>query len=427
MKEVKRYIIKNGIVVIPEENFIGERDILIEGDIISLIGEDLSSEDAQIIDAKKRYVIPGIVDIHTHLRDPDGEEEDITSGTTACARGGVTSVCCMPNTNPCIDNPTIVKYIVLSSQKYSKVKVYPIGAMTLGREGKVLAPYDKMKEAGIVAISDDGNWVEDSRVMKSVLELSSVYNLLPISHCEDKRLSLDGVINEGIASLKLGLPGIPTLSETTAVARDILIAREIDSRIHIAHVSVKDSVEVIKKAKELGVKVSAEVAPHHLILQEDDLLEGGRGLKVNPPLRRKEDRTALIEGLKDGAIDVIASDHAPRKTSGADLLNDPFGISSVEIMLPLTYTFLIKEGHLSFLELVKKLSYNPSRLLGIDGGTISVGKKADLVIVNTSIRETVRVDEFFSKGKNSPYDGWELFGWPVMTMVEGNIVYARDL
>ncbi|MGB9682843.1 MAG: dihydroorotase [bacterium] len=420
-------IIKDGIVVIPKENFVGERDILIERGIITNIGKGILQENAEIIDAKNRYVIPGLVDIHAHLRDPGGEEEDIASGTEACAKGGVTSVCCMPNTNPCIDNPTIVRYVILTAQMYGKVRVYPIGAMTVGREGETLAPYDRMKEAGIVAISDDGNWVEDPLVMKSVLESSSVYNLLPISHCEEKRLSLNGVINEGLVSLKLGLQGISSLSETIAVARDIILAKETNSRIHIAHISTKDSVEIIKIAKDLGIKVTAEVAPHHFILTEEEILRGKKGLKVNPPLRKKDDKVSIIEGLKRDIIDVIASDHAPRKSSGEDLLNDPFGISSIEIMLPLAYTFLVKTGYLSFLDLIKKTSYNPSRLLGIEGGDLSVGKKADLVIVDTKFGETVRVDDFLSKGKNSPYDGFELFGWPVMTMVEGKIVYARDL
>jgi dihydroorotase len=424
---MKRTIIKNGVVVIPEEGLIGERDLLIEEGTVTCIGRGIHKEDAEIIDASNRYVIPGLVDIHAHLRDPEGEEEDIISGTSACAKGGVTSVCCMPNTNPCMDNPTIVKYVVLTAQRYGKVRVYPIGAMTVGREGKVLAPYDRMKEAGIVAVSDDGNWVEDPMVMKSILESSNLYNLLPISHCEDKRISMNGVINEGMVSLKLGLPGIPSLSETIAVARDVIIAKETNSRVHIAHISAKDSVGIVRIAKDLGVRVSAEVTPHHFILTEDEILNGKKGLKVNPPLRKREDKASIIEGLKDGTIDVIASDHAPRKTSGGDLLNDPFGISSIEIMLPLAYTFLVKTGHLSFLELIEKLSYNPSRLLGIDGGSISVGKRADLVIVDTSTKETVKVDSFLSKGKNSPYDGLELFGWPVMTIVGGKIVYARDI
>jgi|YNPMSStandDraft_1061717.scaffolds.fasta_scaffold00078_20 dihydroorotase len=424
---MSRVLIKNGIVVIPGENFVGERDILIEDGVIREISKDIPKGDAEVIDVNGSYVIPGIVDMHVHLRDPDGVEEGITTGTIACAKGGVTTVCCMPNTNPCIDNPAIVRYVVLSAEKYGRIKVHPIGAMTIGREGKVLASYDRMKSEGIVGVSDDGNWIEDPLVMKSVLETASMYGLLPISHCEDKRVSLNGVINEGIVSLKLGLPGIPPLAETLAVARDILIAREIKSRIHIAHLSLKDSLDIVRYAKSCGVKVTCEVSPHHFILTEELILRKKIGLKVNPPLRTEEDRLALIEGIADGSVDVIASDHAPRKTLSSDLLNDPFGISSVEIMLPLCYTFLVKAGHLSTLEMIKKLSYNPARLLGLDAGDLKVGNKADIVVFNPDYREEVDVKSFISKGKNSPYDGFELYGFPTLTMVDGKIVYTKDI
>jgi len=424
---MSRVLIKNGIVVIPGENFVGERDILIEDGVIREISKDIPKGDAEVIDVNGSYVIPGIVDMHVHLRDPDGVEEGITTGTIACAKGGVTTVCCMPNTNPCIDNPAIVRYVVLSAEKYGRIKVHPIGAMTIGREGKVLASYDRMKSEGIVGVSDDGNWIEDPLVMKSVLETASMYGLLPISHCEDKRVSLNGVINEGVVSLKLGLPGIPPLAETLAVARDILIAREIKSRIHIAHLSLKDSLDIVRYAKSCGVKVTCEVSPHHFILTEELILRKKIGLKVNPPLRTEEDRLALVEGIADGSVDVIASDHAPRKTLSSDLLNDPFGISSVEIMLPLCYTFLVKAGHLSTLEMIKKLSYNPARLLGLDAGDLKVGNKADIVVFNPDYREEVDVKSFISKGKNSPYDGFELYGFPTLTMVDGKIVYTKDI
>lgn len=424
---MSKTVIKDGKVVIPGENFVGKRDILIEDGIITQIGNNIPIEGADIIDAKGCYVIPGIVDMHVHLRDPDGVEEGIYTGTMACAKGGVTTACCMPNTNPCIDNPTIVKYVILSAEKYSRVKVYPIGAMTVGREGKTIAPYDRMKSEGIVAVSDDGSWVEDPLVMRSVLETANMCGLLPISHCEDKRISQDGVVNEGIASLKLGLPGIPRLAEVLAVARDILIARDIEARIHIAHISLKDSLDIIRHAKSSGVNVTCEVSPHHFILTDELLLERRIGLKVNPPLRKEIDRFALVEGLIDGSIDVIASDHAPRKTLGLDLLNDPFGISSVEIMLPLCYTFLVKAGHLSTLEMVEKLSYNPARLLGLNSGDLVVGKSADIVIFDPNYKEVVNVNNFVSKGKNSPYDGYELYGFPILTMVNGKIIYAKDI
>jgi len=424
---MSKVLIKNGRVVIPGENFVGERDILIEDGVIRQISEDIPKEDAEVIDVSNCYVIPGIVDMHVHLRDPDGVEEGISTGTIACAKGGVTTACCMPNTNPCIDNPAIVRYVVLSAEKYGKIKVHPIGAMTIGREGKILAPYDRMKSEGIVGVSDDGNWIEDPLVMRSVLETAGMYGLLPISHCEDKRVSLNGVINEGVVSLKLGLPGIPPLAETLAVARDILIAREVETRIHIAHLSLKDSLDIVRYAKSSGVKVTCEVSPHHFILTDELILTKKVGLKVNPPLRREEDRLALIEGIVDGSVDVIASDHAPRKTLGSDLLNDPFGISSIEIMLPLCYTFLVKAGHLSTLEMIKKLSYNPARLLGLDAGDLAVGNKADIVVFNPDYREEVDVKSFISKGKNSPYDGFELYGFPILTMVDGKIVYAKDI
>lgn len=424
---MSKIVIKNGRVVIPGENFVGKRDILIEDGIITQIESSIPIEGLEVIDADDCYVIPGIVDMHVHLRDPDGTEEGIYTGTMACAKGGVTTACCMPNTNPCIDNPTIVRYVMLSAEKYGKVKVHPIGAMTIGREGKAIAPYDRMKAEGIVAVSDDGNWVEDALVMKSVLETANMYGLLPISHCEDKKISRDGVVNEGIASLKLGLPGIPPLAEVLAVARDILIARDVEARIHIAHISLKDSLDIIRRAKSSGVNVTCEVSPHHFILTDELLLERRIGLKVNPPLRKEVDRFSLIEGLIDESIDVIASDHAPRKTLGLDLLNDPFGISSVEIMLPLCYTFLVKAGHISTLEMVKKLSYNPARLLGLDSGDLVVGKSADIVIFDPDCREIVNVNNFVSKGKNSPYDGYELYGFPTLTMVNGKIAYAKDI
>jgi dihydroorotase len=417
--------IKNGHVIDGKSNLSEVCDILIEDGIIQEIGKIDLAEDVKILDATGQYVFPGLVDAHCHLRDPGFEyKEDIRSGTISAAMGGFTSVACMPNTNPVMDNKTVVSYIVNKAKDVGVVNVYPIGAVSKGQKGEELAPMGEMREYGIVAVSDDGMPVLNSDLMKKAMQYANTFGMIVISHSEDASLSGDGVMNEGAISTQLGLKGIPSIAEDIMVAREILLAEYLDLPVHIAHVSTKGSVEMIRTAKKRGVKVTCETCPQYFTLTEEACLGFNTFAKAYPPLRKKEDVLGVMEGLSDGTIDIIATDHAPHHE---DEKNVEFsaaakGMLGFETALGLCVTYLVKKGILTMEDLVKKCCYMPAKILGIPRGTIEKGGFADLVVVDVDHEYRVDRRALASKSKNSPFDGFALFGKAIHTIVNGKLV-----
>ncbi len=386
----------------------------------------------QIINAEGKVVIPGLIDMHVHLREPGFEyKETIKTGTAAAIRGGFTTVCCMPNTLPVNDNASVTEFIIRKSLE-GLCTVLPIGAITKGQKGEELVEMGTMKDEGCIAFSDDGLPVMNSLMMRRALEYSKAFNLPIISHCEDLTLSEDGVMSEGLLSMTLGLRGIPSEAEQIMVFRDILLAELTQGKLHIAHVSTKGSVKLIRDAKKRGVNVTAETCPHYFSLTEDAVKNYDTNAKVNPPLRTNKDIDAIKEGLKDGTIDVIATDHAPHhrdeKLKEFDLA--PSGISGLETALGLSMR-LVDEGVITINQLIEKMSVNPSRILGLSNppsffitgpkGTLSKGTDADVAIIDTKKEFRVEASKFFSKGKNTPFDGWMLKGAPAITISKGKI------
>lgn len=406
-----------------------EKDILIDNTKIVEIGTDLAQRAQRIIYAENLWIIPGLVDAHCHLREPGFEyKEDIASGTRSAAAGGFTSIACMPNTLPAIDNAAMVQYIKSKAVSEGLVKVYPIGAITQARKGEFMVEMGEMKKMGVVALSDDGDPVSNPKIMRLALEYAKQFELLIISHCEDKSLVADGVINEGYISTILGLKGITRAAEDVMVARDVILSEITGARLHIAHVSTKGAVEIIRRAKLKGIPVTCETAPHYFSAT-DQWVEGyDTNTKVNPPLRTQQDVDAIKEGLKDGTIDIIATDHAPHHSDEklVEYNLAASGISGFETAFSLSYTNLVDTGVLSLEELVEKLSKKPAKILGIQGGVLDVGLPADITIVDTNREYSVNKNEFYSKGKNTPFHGKKVKGKIVYTIVNGKIVYHEE-
>ncbi len=429
-------LIKNGHIIDPSQDIDVVGDILIEnGKIIELRVKSSESgvkdnsklktqnSKLKIIDATGLSVLPGLVDMHVHLREPGFDyKETIKTGTMAAVKGGITSVCCMPNTNPVNDNETVTEFILRKTYAEGACYVYPVGAITKGQKGEELAEMGMMKDAGCVAFSDDGRPVMSSLIMRRALEYSKAFNVPVISHCEDMNLSEGGVVNEGRLSAQMGLKGIPSASEDVMVARDIILAEMTGGRLHIAHVSTEGSVRLIRQAKERGVNVTAETCPHYFTITEDSVKGYNTNAKVNPPLRTQKDVEAIIKGLKDGTIDAIATDHAPhhRDEKLQEFDKAPSGISGFETALSLSLR-LVYEGILTMSQLVEKMALVPSRILGIDAGTLKVGFDADIAIVDMNKEFKVESEKFLSKGKNTPFEGWTLKGMPVITICKGKV------
>jgi len=426
--EVKvKLLILNGIVCDPSNKFEKKADILIEnGKIVNIsIKSKKRKLNAKIIDAKGKYVVPGLIDMHTHLREPGREDEEtIKTGTRAAAMGGFTTVCSMPNTQPVIDSVSGVKFILTTAKNEGIVNVFPIGAITKGSNGLELAEIGKMKGAGIIAISDDGKSVMNAIIMRRALEYSKMFGLPVISHCEDMNLSANGEINEGYISTVLGLKGIPRQAEEIMVARDIALTELTDGKLHIAHMSTARSVELVRNAKKRGIKVTAETAPHYFSLTDEEIknTDYNTNTKMNPPLRTIDDINAICKGLSDGTIDCIASDHAPHliEEKEQEFRVAPFGIIGLETMLPLIITKLVNEKVISFREVIAKLTCNPAKILGLRKGTLSVGSDADVTIIDS--KQTKTIEKFESKCKNSPFIGKELTGFATTTIVSGKVV-----
>lgn len=427
-----KILIKNGHVIDPANGVNSLADIFVKDGVIAEIGTNLNPEDKdmEIIDATDKIVSPGLVDMHVHLREPGFEyKEDVESGTRAAVAGGVTSVACMPNTNPVIDNAAVITFIKEKAKEAGYAHVYPVGAVSKGLKGQELAEIGEMRFSGAVAISDDGKPVADSGFMRRAMEYSKMFDIKVISHCEDLSLANDGYMNEGPTATAMGLRGISRASEEVMVARDIVIAESIGAPVHIAHISTKGSVELIRHAKQRGVEVTCETCPHYFTLT-DKACEGfNTNAKMNPPLRTEEDVEAIKAGLKDGTIDCIVTDHAPHHIDekNCEFGYAPNGIIGLETSLGLGIKYLVNGGVLTLEELIEKMSINPSKILGIAKGTLGVGKTADITIFDPQKPWTVDVDKFQSKSKNSPYDGYELFGKPEYVIVSGKTVVNQGI
>ncbi|MEK7868318.1 MAG: dihydroorotase [Candidatus Omnitrophota bacterium] len=421
-----KLLIKNGHVVDPGNKIDEVMDILVEGEKISKVGFGLDAKAETVIDAAGKIVMPGIVDMHVHLREPGREDkETVFSGTKAAAKGGVTSVLAMPNTLPSLDSAGVIKTLSDIIKKTANVGVFICGAITIGRAGKELADISALKKEGIIAISDDGGSVDSDELMLKAFKEAKKEKVLVICHSEDKSLSGKGLVNRGFTSTRLGLRGISKESEYKRVARDIKLAEEIGASVHIAHVSAGESVEIIRKGKLRGVKVTSETAPHYFTLNEEDLLDYNTSMKVNPPLRTKDDVLAIKEGLKDGTIDVIASDHAPHTENEKEIEFEhaEFGSIGLETELAVSVTELIGKGLLTWSELVKKISLNPARILDINKGTLGSGKDADITIVSPDKEWVVNKVGFVSKSKNSAFIGRKLKGVVEYTIYKGKVIY----
>ena len=372
--------------------------------------------------------MPGLIDLHVHFRDPGlTYKEDIETGSKAAAKGGFTTVCCMPNTKPVVDNVETVKYIIEKGEKTGLTNVLPVGAVTKNMAGVEITDVEELKKAGICAISEDGKSVMNSGVYRKAMKNAAKANVPVLAHCEDINLVEGGVINLGDKSSELGVKGISNAVEDVIAMRDIMLAKETGATLHLCHCSTKDSVEMVKRAKEEGIKVTAEVCPHHFSMCSDDITSNDGNFKMNPPLRAREDMEALIKGLQDDIMDVISTDHAPHSAEekAKDLEHAPFGIVGLETSVALTVTNLVKKGYLTPMQMAAKMSYNPAKVLGIPKGTLDEGKIADITIINPDKEYTIDVNTFESKGKNTPFDGYKVSGEVEYTILNGKVVYSN--
>lgn len=420
-----KILIKGGRIVDAKNNVDKIADLLVNDGVIAEISENITTDGVdEIIDAEGSVVAPGLVDMHVHLREPGQEyKEDIESGTRSALMGGVTSVACMPNTKPVIDCEPIVSYIKTKAKEVGHVNVYPVGSISKGLEGKELSEIGELKHAGAVAVSDDGRPVVESGLMRRALEYAQMFDMPVISHCEDLGLADGGLMNEGFMATYLGLRGITRAAEEVMVSRDILIAEATNTAVHIAHISTRGSVDLVRQAKKRGVNVTCETCPHYFSLTENAVDGFNTNAKMNPPLRCADDVEAIKEGLADGTIDCIVTDHAPhhideKNCEFALALN---GIVGLETSLGLGLKYLVKTGVLTISELVEKMSVNPSKILRIDKGSLSVGACGDIVIFNPNKEWTVDISKLSSKSKNSPFDNFTLLGKPTYVLVGGKI------
>ena len=418
--------IQKGRLVDPVGGIGGVMDILIEDGRLAVIGSDLRDQDAQVIDARGLTVCAGLVDMHVHLREPGLEyKEDISTGTAAAARGGVTSVACMPNTKPAVDSPEEVRYILRRAAEACGVRVWPIGAVTMGEKGETLTDAQALKEAGAVALSDDGLPIQNANLMRDALIRCKRLGLTILSHCEDADMVCNYAVNEGRVSRALDLPGRPAIAEELMVMRDAMLAEETGAAVHICHISTAGSVDIVRQFKKRGTHITCETCPQYFTLTEDEVLSQGAMARVNPPLRTKQDVEAIIAGLKDGTIDAIATDHAPHSAQekARPLTEAPSGMVGLETALAVTLTALYHTGEMDLSDILKKMTFNPACILGIPKGRLSLGGEADFTIFDPNEVWTVDPEQFASKGRNTPFAGRELKGKVKYTIVGGKLVY----
>ncbi len=425
---MSRLLLKGGRVVDPSRRLDGPRDVLLEDGRVARVEKSLSRRGADVIEAEGLVVCPGFIDLHVHLREPGREDkETIATGTRAAAAGGFTAVCAMPNTMPVNDNSGITRFIIDQARSEGLVRVYPIGAVTRGSRGEELAEYGDLKDAGCVAVSDDGRPVASARVMRRALEYARAFDLPVVDHCEEPALSERAAMNEGPVATMLGLRGAPAAAESIVVERDVQLAELTAGRLHVAHLSAAASADAIRRGKTRGVRVTAEVTPHHLLLTDQAVKDSGydASTKMNPPLRSEADRRAMVEALRDGTIDAIATDHAPHTVDDKKVEYDEaaFGVVGLETAVSLCLDRLVASGLLPLTRLVALLSTGPARVFGLPGGTLAPGAPADVTVLDLERPRKVDPARFQSKGRNTPFAGWTLKGGAVMTIVGGSVVW----
>lgn len=427
-----RVLLKSVHVVDPQAGRNGEFDVLIEGGTIARVEKNLPAGDARVVELPRGFVVtPGLIDIHVHLREPGQEhKETVATGTASAVAGGFTAVACMPNTTPVNDSASVTEFIMKRAAEAGLARVYPIGAVSMGSKGNQLTEIGDLVKAGCVAITDDGRPVETALLMRRALEYASMFGIPVIDHCEDPSLKGDGVAHEGATAAMLGLKGIPGAAESIMVERDISVAELTGGRIHIAHMSARQSLRAVREGKARGVAVTTEVAPHHFLLTDALLGEHSydTNFKMNPPLREEADRAAMMEGIRDGSVDVIATDHAPHHADEKALEFDhaPFGIVGLETAVSLCFDRLVHAGVISLSRMVELLSPNPARVMNLPGGTLAEGGPADLTILAPDAPVVVRAASFRSKGRNTPFEGWSLRGGVAATIVGGRAVYVNE-
>ncbi|PEC49803.1 dihydroorotase [Bacillus sp. AFS096315] len=423
-----KYLFKNG-VILQENGELLNRDVLVVNGKISVIAETIVDEDAKQIELEGKLLSPGLIDVHVHLREPGGEhKETIETGTKAAARGGFTTIAAMPNTRPVPDTIEHISALNKKIEETAVVNVLPYASITIRQAGEEQTDFEGLKENGAFAFTDDGVGVQSAEMMYKAMQKAAELNVSIVAHCEENTLIQKGCVHEGKFSKENGLNGIPSICESVQIARDVLLAEATGCHYHVCHISTKESVRVVRDAKRAGINVTAEVSPHHLILCEDDIPGLDTNFKMNPPLRSAVDREALIEGLLDGTIDMIATDHAPHteeeKAQGMQLA--PFGIVGLETAFPLLNTHFVETGKMTLQQVIKFLTTKPAEVFNLNRGKIEVGAVADLTVIDLDLEEEIDSTTFLSKGKNTPFNGWNCKGWPVMTMVNGKLVYERE-
>jgi len=426
-------LLKGGRVIDPANGIDGVRDILIDGDRIARVGTDLPAVDASVVDIADGLVVcPGFIDMHVHLREPGQEhKETVATGTASAVAGGFTAVACMPNTNPVNDDANVTTYILDKARQANLARVYPIGAVSRGSKGDLLADIADLRKAGCVAITDDGHPVKTAILLRRALEYAGMFGMPVIEHCEDPSLKGDGVAHEGFYAASLGLRGMPGACEALGVERGVLLAELTGSAFHVAHMSARASLRAVRKGKDAGVRVTCEVAPHHFTLTDEALASPvpyDTNTKMNPPLREAADRDAMLDGITDGSVDAIATDHAPHHYDEKQVEFDraPFGIVGLETAVPLSLDRLVHTGRIRLSRLVELLSVNPARILNVGGGTLSEGMPADITIVAPDMKVRIEAAKLRSRSKNTPFDGWELRGGVAATLVGGRPLFVNS-
>jgi dihydroorotase len=421
-------LIRGGKVVDPSQDLAKKQDLLIERGRIAGLGRIAGKKSWTVVEGKGLLVTPGLIDMHVHLREPGREDrETIETGCGAAVAGGFTGVACMPNTQPVNDCEAITRYILDRARQVNLANVFPVGAITKGSRGEELAEIGEMVRTGAVAVSDDGHPVENAQIMRRAMEYAKIFDIPVLDHCEDAHLAARGCMNESSVSTELGLRGMSGLAEEIQVARDVALARLTNARVHICHISTRESLEWVRRGKSQGVRVTCEVTPHHFTLTDEAVRSYDTNFKMNPPLRTRADVDVMLEGLVDGSIDCVASDHAPHTRLDKEVTFEEAanGVIGLETVVPLVWEFLVRRGVISESRAVELLSLNPSRVLNLDRGTLREGSVADVTLIDPERRLTVDAARFRSKGRNCPFNGWELHGAPVMTIVKGRMVYER--
>ncbi len=420
-----KQLFKNGKVL----NEAGElvlKDVLVEDGMIMAIEENINVDGAEIIDVDGKFVSPGLVDVHVHLREPGGEQkETIETGTMSAAKGGFTTICSMPNTKPVPDNAETMRWLHEKIKETAVVNVLPYASITLGERGEELVNFEGLTKAGAFAFTDDGVGIQSAGQMLEAMKQAAASNMAIVAHCEDNSLINNGCVHEGKFSAEQGINGIPSVCESVQIARDVLLAEAANCHYHVCHISTKESVRVVRDAKKAGIKVTAEVSPHHLLLCEDDIPGLDTNYKMNPPLRGKDDLVALREGLLDGTIDMIATDHAPHtaEDKGRGMAKSAMGIVGLETAFPLLYTNFVKTNQWTLKQLIDWMATIPATTFGLDKGELAVGKEADITIIDLNKEEKINPEYFASKGRNTPFGNWSCQGWPVATYVKGKLAY----